>query len=138
MASERSIRDYGRKQVFYDHRRVTDRLVATLRNQSSGGAQHAIAAFLSGYLNTDMRQPSAFETAQYSCLGKTGPTTPLQNASVPELNPHARLKFSITPHDAEQEIRKDSTLWYGAHSLLEGPPPKAFQRLLIKIIDSWK
>jgi len=60
MASERSIRDYARSNLFYDHRRVTDRLVTNFYATShQAGAQHAIAAFLSGYLNTDTRAPFA-------------------------------------------------------------------------------
>ena len=107
MASERSIRDYGRKQVFYDHRRVTDRLVAHLYATSHQvGAQHAIAAFLSGYLNTDMR-PAFARLKQPSILvwGKQDLTTPLENASVLlELNPHARLEvFDYCRMMPEQE-----------------------------------
>ena len=107
MASERSIRDYGRKQVFYDHRRVTDRLVAHLYATShQAGAQHAIAAFLSGYLNTDMR-PAFERLKQPSILvwGKQDLTTPLENASVLlGLNPHARLEvFDYCRMMPEQE-----------------------------------
>src|SRR5919112_58191 len=58
MASERSIRDYARTQLFYDPSRVTDHLVGHYYAAShQHGAQHAIAAFLSGYLNTDIRLP---------------------------------------------------------------------------------
>ena len=58
MASERSIRDFARDSMFYDHRRVSDRLVTNLYATShQPGAQHAIAAFLAGYLNTDTRLP---------------------------------------------------------------------------------
>ena len=64
MASERSIRDYARRTLFYDYRRVTNRLVSNLYATShQAGAQHAIAAFLSGYLNVDMR-------AAFSRLGQ--------------------------------------------------------------------
>ena len=83
MASERSIRDYARKHLFYDHRRVTDRLVAHLYATShQAGAQHAIAAFLAGYLNTDMRDAFA-QLTQPSLLvwGKQDLTAPLENAS---------------------------------------------------------
>ena len=60
MASERSIRDYAHKHLFYDQTRVTDRLVANLYATShQQGAQHAIAAFLSGYLNSDTRAPAS-------------------------------------------------------------------------------
>ncbi len=107
MASERSIRDYSRKQVFYDHRRVTDRLVAHLYAAShQAGAQHAIAAFLSGYLNTDMR--AAFgRLAQPSILvwGKQDMTTPIENAAVLlKLNPQAHLEvFDYCRMMPEQE-----------------------------------
>ena len=57
MASERGIRDYALKHLFYDHHRVTDRLGANLYQPAKGGAQHGIEAFLSGYLNTE---PAAF------------------------------------------------------------------------------
>jgi pimeloyl-ACP methyl ester carboxylesterase len=107
MASERSIRDYGRKTVFYDHRRVTDRLVAHLYATShQAGAQHAIAAFVSGYLNTDMR-PAFARLTQPSILvwGKQDLTTPLENAAVLlELNPQARLEvFDYCRMMPEQE-----------------------------------
>ncbi|HEY0386030.1 MAG TPA: alpha/beta fold hydrolase, partial [Pyrinomonadaceae bacterium] len=46
IASERSIRDYARKALFYDRRRATPRLVAQYYATShQPGAQHAIAAF---------------------------------------------------------------------------------------------
>src|SRR5882724_5012466 len=90
MASERSIRDYGRKQVFYDHRRVTDRFVEHLYATShQAGAQHAMAAFVAGYLNTDMRRAFA-RLAQPSILvwGKQDLTTPVENAvALLQLNP---------------------------------------------------
>src|SRR5213595_2144066 len=82
MASERSIRDYARRYLFYDHRRVTDRLVAHLYATShQPGAQHAIAAFVAGYLNTDMR--GAFSRlAQPGILvwGKQDLTAPIESA----------------------------------------------------------
>jgi pimeloyl-ACP methyl ester carboxylesterase len=95
MASERSIRDYARKHLFYDHRRVTDRLVAHLYATShQSGAQHAIAAFLAGYLNTDMRAAFA-RLSQPSILvwGKQDLTTPVENATaLLQLNPHSTLE----------------------------------------------
>ncbi len=95
MASERSIRDFARKHLFYDHRRVTDRLVAHLYATShQAGAQHAIAAFVAGYLNTDMRDPFRRLT-QPSVLvwGKQDLTTPVENAvSLLRSNPRARLE----------------------------------------------
>ena len=96
MASERSIRDYARNQLFYDHRRVTDRLVANLYATShQHGAQHAIAAFLSGYLNTDVR--AAFgrlgQPATLVC-GKQDQNTPVSGAvALTQLNPRARLEI---------------------------------------------
>ena len=79
MASERSIRDYSRKHLFYDHRRVTNRVVANFYATShQQGAQHAIAAFLSGYLNTDTRAAFSRLTQRVMLIwGKQDQTTPL-------------------------------------------------------------
>ena len=95
MASERGIRDYARKHLFYDHRRVTDRLVANFYATSHQlGAQHAIAAFLSGYLNTDTR--AAFSRLTQRVIlawGKQDMTTPLENAhTLLSANSSARLE----------------------------------------------
>src|SRR5262245_33695103 len=94
MASERSIRDYARQTLFYDYRRVTDRLVAHLYATShQPGAQYAIAAFMSGYLNCDMS--AAFgRLVQPMVLvwGKQDISTPVSKAtSLIDLNPRARL-----------------------------------------------
>lgn len=94
MASERSIRDYARGTLFYDYRRVTDRLVAHLYATShQAGAQHAIAAFLSGYLNYDMR--AAFSRLDHRVTlvwGKQDQTMPVSKAvALMESNPRARL-----------------------------------------------
>ena len=91
MSSERSIRDYARRTLFYDYRRVTDRLVAHLYATShQPGAQHAIAAFMSGYLN------AAFSRlVQRSVLvwGKQDFSTPVAKATMlMDLNPRARLE----------------------------------------------
>ncbi len=96
MASERSIRDYARDNLFYDHRRVTDRLVTNLYATShQPGAQHAIAAFLSGYLNTDTRAP--FSRLQQPVLlvwGKQDATTSIEKRiALLELNQKARLEI---------------------------------------------
>lgn len=96
MASERSIRDYARSNLFYDHRRVTDRLVTNFYATShQPGAQHAIAAFLSGYLNTDTRAPFARLTQPIVLVwGKQDATTPLQTqTALMESNPNARLEI---------------------------------------------
>ena len=107
MASERSIRDYARDHLFYDHHRVTDRLVANLYATShQAGAQHAIAAFLAGYLNTDTQSP--FSRLTHPTLlvwGKQDATTPLDRAwALQELNPKARLEvFDYCRMMPEQE-----------------------------------
>jgi pimeloyl-ACP methyl ester carboxylesterase len=107
MASERSIRDYARDNLFYDHRRVTDRLVANLYATShQSGAQHAIAAFLAGYLNTDTRSPFSRLTQPIVLVwGKQDSTTPVDHAlSLVELNPRARLEvFDYCRMMPEQE-----------------------------------
>jgi pimeloyl-ACP methyl ester carboxylesterase len=96
MASERSIRDYARDNLFYDHRRVTDRLVANLYATShQPGAQHAIAAFLSGYLNTDTRSPFSRLTQPIVLVwGKQDTSTPVEKgASLLKLNSRASLEI---------------------------------------------
>ena len=107
MASERSIRDYARENLFYDHRRVTDRLVANLYATShQSGAQHAIAAFLAGYLNTDTRSPFSRLTQPVVLVwGKQDSTTPVDHAlSLVELNSRARLEvFDYCRMMPEQE-----------------------------------
>ena len=107
MASERSIRDYARSHLFYDHRRVTDRLVAHLYATShQAGAQHAIAAFVAGYLNTDMRGAFA-RLSQPSILvwGKQDLTTPVENAmALLRLNLQTRVEvFDYCRMMPEQE-----------------------------------
>jgi pimeloyl-ACP methyl ester carboxylesterase len=107
MASERSIRDYARRTLFYDYRRVTDRLVSNLYATShQAGAQHAIAAFLSGYLNIDMR--AAFSRlGQRAVLvwGKQDVTNPVSNANaLLGLNQRVELKvFDFCRSMPEQE-----------------------------------
>lgn len=96
MASERNIRDYARKYLFYDHRRVTNRLIANLYATShQPGAQHAISAFLAGYLNTDTR--AAFSRLSQSVTlvwGQQDVITPVeQAATLLEANPRARLEI---------------------------------------------
>ncbi|HEX8143709.1 MAG TPA: alpha/beta fold hydrolase [Pyrinomonadaceae bacterium] len=96
MASERSIRDYARKQLFYDRRRATDRLVANYYATShQPGAQHAIAAFLSGYLNTDIRSGFARLKQPVTLVwGKQDQTNTLdQAAELLSINPRAALEI---------------------------------------------
>ena len=107
MASERSIRDYARRTLFYDYRRVTDRLVAHLYATShQPGAQYAIAAFMSGYLNCDMSAAFA-RLVQPMVLvwGKQDVNTSVSKAmSLMELNPRARLEvFDFCRVMPEQE-----------------------------------
>lgn len=95
MASERSIREYARKHLFYDQKRITDRLVANLYATShQPGAQHAIAAFLSGYLNIDTR--AAFSRLKQRVVlvwGKQDTVTPFEiGLRLLALNPRARLE----------------------------------------------
>lgn len=96
IASERSIRDYARKELFYDRRRATDRLVTQYYAIShQPGAQHAIAAFLSGYLNADMRESFARLTQRVTLIwGKQDETNTLEQAAeLLSLNPRAGLEI---------------------------------------------
>jgi pimeloyl-ACP methyl ester carboxylesterase len=95
MASERSIRDYARRTLFYDYRRVTDRLVAHLYATShQPGAQHAIAAFMSGYLNCDMSAAFArLDQPMVLVWGKQDAGSPVSIAmALMDLNPRAALE----------------------------------------------
>ena len=95
MASERSIRDYAHRTLFYDYRRVTDRLVAHLYATShQPGAQHAIAAFMSGYLNCDMSAAFARLVQPIVLVwGKQDAGTPVSKAmALMDSNPRARLE----------------------------------------------
>lgn len=107
MASERSIRDYARKHLFYDHRRVTNRVVTNFYATSHQlGAQHAIAAFLSGYLNTDTLAAFSRLTQRVMLVwGKQDQTTPLERAvALLEANPRASLEvFDYCRMMPEQE-----------------------------------
>jgi pimeloyl-ACP methyl ester carboxylesterase len=107
MASERSIRDYSRNHLFYDHRRVTNRVVANFYATShQQGAQHAIAAFLSGYLNTDTPAPFSRLTQRVMLVwGKQDQTTPLSKAvTLLAANPRATLEvFDYCRMMPEQE-----------------------------------
>jgi pimeloyl-ACP methyl ester carboxylesterase len=107
MASERSIREYARKHLFYDDSRVTNRLVANLYASShQQGAQHAIAAYLSGYLNVDTR--AAFSRLKQPVIlvcGKQDLTTPVDNAlALAKTNPRSRVEvFDYCRMMPEQE-----------------------------------
>jgi pimeloyl-ACP methyl ester carboxylesterase len=110
MSSERSIRDYARRQLFYDPARVTNRLVTQLYAAShQEGAQHAIAAFLSGFLNTDTRDAFARLSQPVMLVwGKQDQTVPIeQAAALLSLNPRADLtifdRCRMTPHEEHPE-----------------------------------
>ncbi|HVF49559.1 MAG TPA: alpha/beta fold hydrolase [Pyrinomonadaceae bacterium] len=96
MTSERSIRDYARKQLFYDKRHATPRLIAHYYATShQPGAQYAITAFLSGYLNTDTRAAFARLTQDTTLVwGRQDLTNPIeQSAALLSLNPRAVLEI---------------------------------------------
>ena len=95
VTSERGVRDYARDQLFYERRFATPRLVAHYYAVSHlPGAQYAATAFLSGYLNTDIREPFA-RLRQPATLawGKQDITNPIDQAGqLLSLNPRARLE----------------------------------------------
>jgi pimeloyl-ACP methyl ester carboxylesterase len=96
IASERSLRDYARRELFYDRRRATPRLVAQYYATShQPGAQHAIAAFLSGYLNTDTREAFALLSQPVTLVwGKQDQANPIEHAAkLLSLNPRAGLEI---------------------------------------------
>lgn len=110
MSSERSIRDYATRQLFYDASRVTNRLVTQLYAAShQEGAQHAISAFLSGFLNTDIREAFARLKQPVTLVwGKQDQTTPIeQAAALLSLNPNADMEIfdrcRMTPHEEYPE-----------------------------------
>ena len=110
MTSERGVRDYARSQLFYEKRFVTPRLVAHYYAVSHlPGAQHAATAFLSGYLNTDIREP--FERLRQPVTlawGKQDVTNPIEQAGhTPPAQP-ARTPRSLRPlpHDAAGRARR--------------------------------
>jgi pimeloyl-ACP methyl ester carboxylesterase len=96
MASERSIREHARNNLFYDPRRVTNRFVANMYSTShQEGAQYAIAAFVSGYLNTDTRAAfSRLKQPVTLVCGKQDRSTPLSKAvEITSQNGNARLEL---------------------------------------------
>jgi pimeloyl-ACP methyl ester carboxylesterase len=96
MTSERSIRDYARTRLFYEKRFVTPRLVAHHYAVSHlPGAQYAVTAFISGYLNTDIRGPFARLRRPATLVwGKQDEANPVEQAGLLlRLNPRARLEI---------------------------------------------
>jgi pimeloyl-ACP methyl ester carboxylesterase len=95
VTSERGIRDYARDQLFHEKRFATPRLVAHYYAVSHlPGAQHAATAFLSGYLNTDIREPFArLHQPTTLAWGRQDTTNPIEQAGLLlRLNPRARLE----------------------------------------------
>ena len=95
VTSERGVRDYARNQLFYERRFVTPRLVAHYYAVSHlPGAQYAATAFLSGYLNADVREPFArLRQPVTLAWGKQDTTNPIDQAGqLLSLNPRARLE----------------------------------------------
>jgi len=110
MASERSIRDYARKQLFYDKRLATRELIAQIYGMShQPGAQHAVAAFLSGYLNADAREAFARLTQPVTLVwGRQDRTNPVITATQFQiLNSRAKLEIfdraRLWPHEEHPE-----------------------------------
>ncbi|HYJ45510.1 MAG TPA: alpha/beta hydrolase, partial [Pyrinomonadaceae bacterium] len=96
ITSERGIRDYARDELFYDRRRATPRFIAQYYATShQPGAQHAIAAFLSGYLNVDTRESFSRLRQPVTLLwGKQDRTNPIEQAvELLRLNSRAGLEI---------------------------------------------
>ncbi len=96
MTSERGLRDYARRQLFYERRFATNRLVAQYYAAShQPGAQYAIAAFLSGYLNLEVRAAFARLTQPVTLVwGQDELANPLaRSLELVRLNPRARLEI---------------------------------------------
>ena len=95
VTSERGVRDYARGQLFYEKRFATPRLVAHYYAVSHlPGAQHAATAFLSGYLNTDIREPFArLRQPVTIAWGRQDAMNPIEQAGLLlRLNPRSRLE----------------------------------------------
>ncbi|HKG15441.1 MAG TPA: alpha/beta fold hydrolase [Pyrinomonadaceae bacterium] len=95
VTSERGVGDYARGQLFYEKRFATPRLVAHYYAVSHlPGAQHAATAFLSGYLNTDIREPfSRLRQPVTIAWGRQDATNPIEQAGLLlRLNPRSRLE----------------------------------------------
>ncbi|HEY0006471.1 MAG TPA: alpha/beta fold hydrolase [Pyrinomonadaceae bacterium] len=96
MTSERSISDYARKELYFDRQRATARMIANYYATSHlPGAQHAIAAFVSGFLNIDINSAFARLSQPVTLVwGKQDQTTPLeQAAALLSINPRASLQI---------------------------------------------
>lgn len=95
MTSERAIRDYARQQLFYEKRFATARLVSHYYAVSHlPGSQYAATAFISGYLNSDIRDPFArLEQRVTLVWGKQDMVNPIEQAGLLlRLNPRASVE----------------------------------------------
>ncbi|HWS53752.1 MAG TPA: alpha/beta fold hydrolase [Pyrinomonadaceae bacterium] len=110
MTSERGLRDHARQQLFYNKRFATPRLVAHYYAVSHlPGAQHAVTAYISGYLNTDIRGPFA-RLGQPVTLawGRQDTANPVEHAGhLLRLNPRARLELFDRCRQMPQEEHAD-------------------------------
>jgi len=95
-ASERAIRDFARGQYFFDRHRVTKRFVNYhYATSHQPGAQYAISAFLSGFLNTNARDSFSHLIQPVTLAwGKQDQTNPIAKAAeLLQINPRARLEI---------------------------------------------
>lgn len=96
MANKRSIRDFARRQLFYDKRLAAPELVAQFYAAShQPNAQFVIAAYAAGRLNADVSESFARLPQTVSLVwGKQCPMPPLtQAATLLQLNPRAHLEI---------------------------------------------
>lgn len=128
LTSERSIRDYARRQLFYDKRFATPRLVAHYYAVSHlPGAQYAVTAFLSGYLNADIREPFARIGQPVTLVwGRQDETNPVEYAAtLLSLNPRARIELfdrcRMTPQ--EEHAERFNALVRASILTHQGPSP---------------
>jgi pimeloyl-ACP methyl ester carboxylesterase len=94
VASERAIKEQVIEELFFNKELVTDRLISQYYALShQPGAHYAIAAFLSGYLNTDIREPFKRLSQQTILVwGKQDIVNPIAQATaLLSLNSKARL-----------------------------------------------
>lgn len=128
MTSERAIRDYARDQLFYEKRFATSRLVSHYYAVSHlPGSQYAATAFISGYLNTDIREPFArLEQRVTLVWGKQDLVNPIEQAGLLlRLNPRARMEVFDRCRQMPQEehaVRFNALLreCFGPHDALAG------------------
>ncbi|MCP9494389.1 MAG: alpha/beta hydrolase [Pyrinomonadaceae bacterium MAG19_C2-C3] len=104
LASERALRDYTRRQLFFNKRLATKGLVAHLYAQShQHGAQHAVTAYLSGYVAANIRTPLAAVTVPTIIMLDDSSHDSIQPETLRALNPNLTV-----------EIFDNSRLWLHA------------------------